>query len=77
MHRKEADLAVPPEDVLCAVAMVDVEIHDQDAVQAVIVSSGLGGDGDVVQQAEPHSTAGDRVVSRRPHQAERVGVVAL
>lgn len=58
------------EDVLDAVAVVDVPVDDGDAVGGSIECR-LGGDGGVVEEAKPHRVVGDRVVAGRPTDGER------
>ena len=48
---------VGPEDRLRAVAVMDVEIHDGDAVGAMRGLGVAGGDGDIVEEAEAHRAA--------------------
>ena len=64
------------EDVLRAVAVVHVPIHDQDARYAVFALRVARGEGHVIEEAEAHAAASAGVVSRRPHGAERVLHVA-
>ena len=59
------------ERVLCAVAVVHVEIDDRHPLDAVPLARVRGRHGDVVQQAEAHRIRRGRVMPRRPHQAER------
>src|SRR2546422_2713266 len=52
------------------VAMVDIPIDDQDPMQAVLVSRIVCGDGHVAEEAEPHCTIVDRVMSGRTHRGK-------
>ncbi len=61
--------------VLGAVAVMDVEIDDRHALEAMRQRV-RGADGDVVEQAEPHRAVALGVVSRRTHRAERVAAFA-
>ena len=76
VDREEADALVGVEHVLRAVAVVDVPIDDQHAVEPVLVDRDAGGDGHVVEQAEAHRAVGERMVPGRPHEAERRAVLA-
>ena len=53
-----------------------VPIDDQDARQAVGLAGVLGGQGDVVEQAEAHAARRRGVMARRPDQAQGVAVLA-
>ena len=68
-HHQHAGIAL--EDVLGAVAVVDVEVDDRDAFEAVRLEGVRGADGDVVEEAEAHRAAALGVVPGRPHGAER------
>ena len=63
---------VRPEDVLRAVAVMDVEIDDRDAVDAVLLLGVARGDGDVVEQAEAHRPRGLGVMAGRARRDEGV-----
>jgi hypothetical protein len=67
---------VAGEDVLGAVAVVDVEVDDGDALQAVLGHGVGGADGDVVEEAEAHGPVALGMVARRAHGAEG-GVVLV
>src|SRR6476659_7079131 len=60
------------EDLLRAVAVVDVEIDDRDPLQPVITLRVSRADTDVVEQAEPHGPFGFGVVARRAARDEGV-----
>jgi hypothetical protein len=59
------------EDVIGAVAVVDVPVEHQHSLGAVEVERVLRRDGDVVEQAKPHRARSLGVVTRRPQTAER------
>ena len=63
---------VVPEDVLRAVAVVDVEIDDRDALCAVDGLRVAGGDGGIVEEAETHRRRRFGVMARRPRGDEGV-----
>src|SRR5581483_3611276 len=65
------DGVVRPEDVLRAVAVVDVEVDDRDARGVARGLHGPGGDRDVVQQAEAEGGDRRRVVTGRADERER------
>jgi len=54
------------EGVLGAIAMMHVPIHDQDPLQAIAFLGVTRGNGDVIEQAEPHGTLALSVMPRRP-----------
>ena len=62
------------EDLLGAVAVVHVPVEDQDALGATRARV-LGGDRDLVHEAEPHRLVGLGVVSGRTKRAERRAVL--
>ena len=76
MDRKKADLAVVPEHVLRAVAVMHVPIDDQHAVRARARRCGPRGDGHVVEQAKAHRILRAGVMARRADQAQRRLVLA-
>ena len=63
-------VGVALEDVLGAVAVVDVEIHDRNPLQAPALPRVIGGDGGAVEQAEAHRPGALGMVARRPHRDE-------
>jgi hypothetical protein len=73
---EEKHRAVTPEHFLRAVAVVDVEIGDENAIDAVPALSVPRADRDVVEDAEAHTAARGRVMSRRSNRAERVSRAA-
>jgi hypothetical protein len=77
VRREVEDSRVVVEGGLCAVAVVDIEVDDGDALEAAPAHGMTGGDGDVVEEAEAHSPVRHRVVSRRPHQAEGAVDIAV
>lgn len=64
------DRRVLEEDVLRAVAVVDVPVDDEDLPHTVPRLEVPGRDGRVVEEAEPHPHVPPRVVPRRPDGAE-------
>src|SRR5690606_35527611 len=76
VHGDVEHARVAPEDVLGAVAVVGVVVHDHHPF-APVGQCG-GGDGHVVHQAEPHGPVGGGVVTRRAHRAEgRAGLAGF
>ena len=76
MNRQEANAPGIVKDLLRAVAVVDVEIGDQDSVE-IEAGEGFGrGQGDVGVDAKPHSRGRPGVMARRADQTERPPVVA-
>ena len=70
MNREEADVAGIVKDLLRAVAVVDIEIDDQDPVEVEVGDRFGGGQGDVGVDAEPHPRGRPGMVTRRPDQTE-------
>jgi hypothetical protein len=64
VHRAEEDVVARREDVVGAVAVVDVPVDDHHALQPVGVQRMLSGHGDAVDQAEAHRAGGAGVVAR-------------
>ena len=54
MDRDVQDVGARGEDVVRAVAVVDVPVEDQHALEPAEPDRMLRGDRDVVEQAEPH-----------------------
>ena len=69
MRGEVENLPVGVEDVLGAVAVVDVPVQDRYAPQPARAGV-LGGDGGVVEEAESHPVARARVMPRRPGYGE-------
>ena len=69
--------AIVEKDVLCTVAVVDVEIDDGHALKAVLFDGVGGADGNVVEQAESHGTAIFGMMPRRAHVAEGIAHLAF
>ena len=70
-RRDHQHARVAGEDLLGAVAVVDVEVDDRDALEAVRGERVRRADGDVVEETEPHRAIALGMVPRRPHRAER------
>ena len=58
--RAVEEIGIGPEDVLGAVAVVDVEIDDRHAFGAMAGAGIMGGNRHLVEQAETHGAAGSR-----------------
>ena len=76
MGRGIHDVAVGPENVLRAIAVMDVEIHDRDALRAMDGDGVPRGHGGVVEEAEAHGRRAFGMVAGRPHGDEGVVHVA-
>ena len=70
MERDEEDAVVVAEDRLRAVAVMDVEVDDRDALEPEPGLRGARGDRDVVEHAEPHRAPGEGVVTGRTDEGE-------
>ena len=75
MRRHIEDVGVVPEDLLGAVAVVDVPVDDEDALALRDQRSGCYGN--VVQEAESHRTVAERMVTWWTGRDERHAVVVL
>ena len=72
VRAEEEHGAVGVENVLRAVAVVDVPIGDQHAANAVLALRIARRDGDAVEEAKSHAARRRGVMARRPHDAESV-----
>ena len=70
MRRDVEHMRIGFEDVLRAVAVMDVVIDDGDLARAEMTRVG-GGDRYIVEQAEAHRARALGVVPRRPHDRDR------
>ena len=77
VRRDHEHARVVVERLLGPVPVVDVEVHDEDALGAVLGLGVAGGDGDVRHQTKPHRLRRPRVVARRTPQREPVVDAAL
>ena len=77
VERHEEHAVVVAEDVLRPVAVVDVPVEDRDALEAELGLRETGGDGDVVEEAEAHRAAGERMVAGWPYEREAVALDGL
>ena len=75
MDREEGHARVVVEHLLRPVAVMDVEIDDQDPVQFVPCQGIGGGDGHVPEQAEAHRGVLAGVMTGRPDQAHRTSIL--
>ena len=76
MGRGVHDGRIVPKNVLGAVAVMDVEIHDRDALGAMRFLGVAGGDGGVVEEAEAHRGRDFGVMSGRAGRDESVASLA-
>ena len=74
---REKDVRVAAEHLLGPVAVMNIEIHDEDLLDVVMVFQVAGRDGDVVEEAEAHGLRPAGVVTGGAHGAERPCVTAL
>ena len=74
--RAEEDPCVTAENVLGAIAVVNIEVDDGYALEAVN-RQGMGcAHGDIVEETKSHGTAAFGVMARRSHRAERLAGLA-
>ena len=66
-------LLVGIEDLLRAIAVMNVEIDDGDALDAMLGASIGRSDGNIVEQTKAHNAVAFGVVAGRAYLAERVG----
>ena len=72
VRAEEEHIGVVIEDVLGAVAVVHVEIHDEHPPHPMLLLRPARGDGHVGKDAEAHAVVDQGVVARRAHQGEAV-----
>ena len=72
MRRDIENTGIAVEGVLRPVAVVNVPIHHQDALEAVPLTQMGSGDGDVVEQAETHGAIALGVVAGRANEGKAV-----
>ena len=64
---QEEDIRISEKDVVCAIPMVNVKVHNHDPLQLVSHLAVPGCNRNVVHDAEAHWSSGDRMVTWRPH----------
>ena len=69
-HHQDAVIAA--DDIFGAVAVVHVEVHNRDALQAVPLQRVFGGDRHVVEKTEAHGAVVAGMVTGRAHRTESV-----
>jgi hypothetical protein len=77
VERDEEHAVVVPEDVLRPVAVVNVPVEDGNALEAELGLCEADGDRDVVEEAEAHRLARERVMTGRPHEREAAALDRL
>ena len=70
VHRDEVDVGLILHERLGAVAVVDVPIGDQNALEPVLLSRVVRGEGDISKEAESHGAVVNSVMPGRPHRGE-------
>ena len=75
MGRPIEEIAVRREDLLRAIAVMDVEIDNRNALGIIMYARIKCGDSGIVEQAEAHGPARFGMMSGRPYRAE--GIVRL
>src|SRR5690349_22914089 len=70
MHRHEMDVGLVLDERLSSVAVMDIPIDDENPAESVLFARIVRGDRDVAEQAEPHCSIVDGVVSRRADRRE-------
>ena len=76
MDGQVSDPRLFPENLLGAVPVMNVPIDDEDPVEFELLDRHPGSHSNVVEQAKPHSAPGQRVVARRPDNAQSATVLA-
>ena len=76
VNGKEADLRIFPEGGLRPIAVMNVPVDDQHAVEPQLGDRRPGRHRHVVQQTKPHGAVGQGMVARRADQAKRLAVLA-
>ena len=71
MDAVEHNFGIFVEDVLSAVAVMDIPVDDEHALKLVSYPGMLSGERDVVEETEAHTLDLGCMVSGRPHQAKR------
>jgi hypothetical protein len=77
MGAEEKHAPIPVEDVLGTVAMVNVEVHDENPVHVMVRLGRSSCDGHVVVKTEAHSAIGGCVVSWGTNQGKSIASPAL
>jgi hypothetical protein len=68
--REIENMGIIVEGVLCPIAVMDIEVSDENAFQIVVSYRIPGSDSDVVEQTETFGCPASGVMSRRPDQGE-------
>ncbi len=76
MDAEEHHTRIFVENVLCAVAVMHVPVHQEYAVELVRRQGVVGGEGDVVEQAEAHAARRRGVMAGGANQAQGVDILA-
>lgn len=76
MSNKKHPLVVS-DDILGAVAMMDIEIDDRDPLEIVLQQGPVGADRDVIEQAEPHCLGTFGMVTGGTHCTEHLAGTSL
>jgi hypothetical protein len=72
MGRAIEQVAIGPEDVLRAIAVMDVEIDDRDALGIVALAGIESGNGGIVEEAKAHGPARFGMMAGRAHRAKDI-----
>jgi hypothetical protein len=70
MHRHEMDVRLVLDQRLRPIAVVDVPIDDEDAIQTMPQPGVVGSDGDVSEETEPHRASAERVMPGRANRTK-------
>jgi hypothetical protein len=71
VNAEEEHRGIREEDVLRAIAVVNIPIDDEDAFQTMDRAGVRRGQSDVVEQAKAHAMGGRGMMAGGPHQAQR------
>ena len=70
VHRDEVNVRLILDQRLSAVAMMDIPVDDENALQSMFLARVVRGDGDVAEQAESHRAIVDSMMTGRPDGAK-------
>ena len=72
MRAEEKDRGIVVKRMLCAIAVMDIPVHDGDTLQPVPLLKIPRRHGDIIEETKPHGMSGFRMVPRRTDRAKGV-----